>query len=111
MEALSNTAFVGFQSPLILIILNGLLPNPALSLGLGGMIIGGVVYLLYKKTIEHWDLLIIIGITLGVVLIFPALMGTLPLTTTLLLALMGGAASVAITTIFLLVYKLISRIV
>ncbi len=111
MEALSNTAFVGFQSPLILIILMGLLPNPALSLGLGGMIIGGVVYLLYKKTIEHWDLLIISSITLGVVLIFPTLMGTLPLTTVLFLALMGGAACVAITTIFLLVFKLISRVV
>ncbi len=111
MEALSNTAFVGFQSPLILVILSGLLPNPALSLGLGGMIIGGFVYLLYKKTIERWDLLIILSITLGVVLIFPTLIGTLPLTTVLFLALMGGAACVAITTIFLLVYKLVSRVV
>lgn len=75
------------------------------------MIVGGLVYLLYRKTIERWDLAIIMGITLGIILIFPTLMGILSLTNILFFSLMGGAACVAMTTIFRLIYQLISRIV
>lgn len=110
-ETLSNAAFVGFQSPLIFVILNSFLPNLAISIGIGGMIIGGLIYLLYRKTIERWDLLIMMGITLGVIIIFPTLVGVFPLTTILFFSLMGGAACVAITTIFRLIYQIISRIV
>ena len=111
LETLSNSAFIGFQSPLIFVIISSLLPNSAISMGIGGMIVGGLVYLLYRKTIERWDLAIIMGITLGIILIFPTLMGILSLTNILFFSLMGGAACVAMTTIFRLIYQLISRIV
>lgn len=111
LETLSNAAFVGFQSPLIFVILSSFLPNPAISIGIGGMIVGGLVYLLYRKTIEHWDLVIIIGITLGLMILFPGFMGLIPLINILFFSLMGGSACVAMTTIFRLIYQLISRIV
>ena len=111
LETLSNSAFVGFQSPLIFVILSSFLPNPAISVGLGGMLVGGLVYLLYSKTIERWDLVIITGITLGLMLLFPGLQRAIPLVNILFFSLMGGSACVAITTIFRLIYQLISRIV
>ncbi len=111
LETLSNAAFVGFQSPLIFVILSSFLPNPAISIGLGGMIVGGLVYLLYRKTIERWDLVIIMGITLGIMLLFPGLQRVMPLSNILFFSLMGSSACVAITTIFRLIYQLISRIV
>jgi len=110
-ETLGNAAFVGFQSPLIFVVLSSFLPNPAISIGLGGMIVGGLVYLLYQRTIERWDLVIITGITLGAMLLFPGIRGIFSLQNVLFFSLMGGAACVAITTVFRLVYQIISRII
>lgn len=111
LETLSNAAFVGFQAPLIFAILSSFLPNPAISIGTGGMLIGGLVYLLYRKTIERWDLVIIMGITLGSMLLFPGLQGSIPFLNILFFSLMVSSACVAITTIFRLIYQLISYIV
>lgn len=111
LETLTNAAFIGFQSPLIFVILSSFLPNPAISIGLGGMVVGGLVYLLYRKTIERWDLVIIMGITLGLMLLFPGLQKAIPLINILFFSLMGSSACVAITTIFRLIYQLISRII
>jgi len=110
-QTLSNAAFVGSQAPLIFVVLSSFLPNPAINIGLGGMIIGGLVYLLYRKAIERWDLVIITGITMGLLVFFPALGGAFPLVNILFFGLMGGAAGVAITSVFRLIYQLISRIV
>jgi hypothetical protein len=74
------------------------------------------VFLQIKRVIERLDLVIIAGVTLGVVLLFPPLRSVLltltaaPLQTAIVLAILGGLMAVAIATLFRLIYRLLSSI-
>lgn len=72
---LRGAGFVGFEGSLLLIALNSALPflSFPLVIGIWGGIMGLTIYLLYKKVIEKWDLLIFALITLALVYFFPFL--------------------------------------
>ncbi|WP_204106236.1 MULTISPECIES: serine/threonine-protein kinase [Spirulina sp. CCY15215] len=121
-EIISSAAFTGFEGALLWMALTSILQaiNP-ISIGLLGMSLGGLVYAQFRHIIEKWDLAILGGITFGLVafigffhrnaglqsllqsFIQPQFLGIF------FLALFAGAASVAITTLFLLIYKTLSK--
>ncbi|MEW5860700.1 MAG: serine/threonine-protein kinase [Cyanobacteriota bacterium] len=109
LEVLGGAAFTGFEGGLLFIALGSLLSSPGLSIGLLGMIIGGLLFAQYRRVIEKFDLLIIAGITLAIMLFFPALRGGFTLQLVVFVAMLAGAGAIAVTALFRLIYKLLSN--
>jgi serine/threonine protein kinase len=116
-EVLSGAAFTGFEGGLLTIALTSLLPSPALSMGLLGMIVGGLIYAQYRRAIEQTEMLIIGGGTLALMLFFPALRSTATMiypggsiTGMLFVGWLAALGAIAATAIFRLIYKLLSNI-
>lgn len=121
-EIITSAAFTGFEGALLWMALTSIIQaiNP-ISIGLLGMSLGGLIYAQFRHIIEKWDLAILGGITFGLVafigffhrneglqsllqsFIQPQFLGIF------FLAVFVGAASVAITTLFLLIYKTLSK--
>lgn len=109
LEVLGGAAFTGFEGGLLFIALGSLLPSPGLSVGLLGMMIGGLLFAQYRRFIEKLDLLIIAGITLAIMLFFPVLRNGFPLEIVVFVAMLAGAGAIAVTALFRLIYKLLSN--
>jgi hypothetical protein len=113
---LGSAAFTGFEGGLLAIALTSLLGTTLLGSGAWLILLAGLVFLQIKRVIERLDLVIIAGVTLGVVLLFPPLRSVLltltaaPLQTAIVLAILGGLMAVAIATLFRLIYRLLSSI-
>lgn len=110
LEMLAGAAFTGFEGALLFMVLSHLLPSPGISIGLWGMIIGGLIFAEFRRVIEKFDFLIIAGITLCLIFFIPALQPGIPLGTAGAVAVLAGAAAIAITALFRLVYLLLSRL-
>lgn len=108
-EVLSGAAFTGFEGALLLIALTSLMNSPGLSIGLWGMIMGGLIYAEFRRFIEKFDFLIIAGLTLAVVVFFKGLQQDLPIPSIIVISVLGGAAAIAVTALFRIVYLLLSR--
>ncbi|MGK7874574.1 MAG: protein kinase [Xenococcaceae cyanobacterium] len=114
LEILGGAAFTGFEGALLFIAFTSLLPNPAISMGLWGMSLGGLIFAQYRRIIEKVDLLIIAGISSGLVWFVPALhkllvANNLEVFFVIVLAIFAGAAAIAVTALFRLIYQLLSR--
>ncbi|MGL5804593.1 MAG: protein kinase domain-containing protein, partial [Xenococcaceae cyanobacterium] len=113
-ELFGNAAFTGFEAALLYTALvSGLsLLNVSLgvSVGLWGAIVGGLIFAQYRRVIEKVDLLIIAGITLGLIYWLPFLRGSLEFTLIAGTAVLVGTAAIATITIFRLIYNLLSRL-
>jgi hypothetical protein len=114
-QFLGAAAFTGFEGGLLAIALTSLLGTTLLGSGAWLILLAGLVFLQIKRVIERLDLVIIAGVTLGVVLLFPPLRSVLlitnaPLQTAIVLAILGGLMAVAIATLFRLIYRLLSSI-
>ncbi|WP_008311644.1 serine/threonine-protein kinase [Leptolyngbya sp. PCC 6406] len=112
---LGGAAFTGFEGSLLAIALFSLLGTTWLGSGAWLLLVVGLVLLQLRSVIERFDLVIIGGVTLGVVLVFPSLRSVLlatgaPLESVLVLAVLGGLMVVAIATLFRLIYRLLSTI-
>jgi serine/threonine-protein kinase len=110
-EVLTGAAFTGFEGALLLIALDSLLSSPGLSIGLWGMIMGGLIFAQFRHIIEKFDLLIIGGVTLGAIVFFQALQNGLPLNVVIGLAVLAGLGAIAVTVLFRLIYLLLSRFI
>ncbi len=64
LELLSHAAFTGFEGTLIGIAAASLFPSLGISAGITGMAIAGTIFAQWKRAIEKWDLLIIVGISI-----------------------------------------------
>ncbi|MEB3268711.1 MAG: serine/threonine protein kinase, partial [Leptolyngbya sp.] len=112
---LGSAAFTGFEGTLLAIALTSLLGTTLLGSGAWLLLLAGLVLLQIKQVIERLDLVIIAGVTLGVVLLFPPLR-SVPvvagsgLQAIIVLAVLGGLMVVAIATLFRLIYRLLSTI-
>ena len=100
---------------LLAIALTSLLPNPSLSIGLLGAIVGGLIYAQYKRAIEQTEMLCIGAGTLALMWLFPALRATAaaiypgsPLTGVLFAGWLAALCAIAGTAVFRLIYKLLS---
>jgi serine/threonine-protein kinase len=100
---------VGFEGALLFIAFGSLLPSPALSVGLWGATMGGMLYALYRHFLEGKDLPIFAVLSCVAVLVIPFLrdIGRVEV---IILAVLAAAGVVAITAFFRLVYKLISTV-
>ena len=96
-DILGGAAFTGFEGGLLAIALTSLLPNPGISIGLLGMIVGGLIFGQYRRAIEQTEMLIISTGTLAVLWFFPALCAKAlalypgsPITSVLFVGMVGG---------------------
>ncbi len=105
---LGGAAFTGFEGALLLIALGSWFSSPAISIGIWGMIMGGLIFAQFRRIIEKVDLLIIAAITMGVVWFF--LRNLVAINLILLIPILAAAAVVAITVIFRLIYQLLAKI-
>ena len=110
-ELLGNAAFIGFEGSLLGIGLISSLSFSGLSMGILGVVMGGLIFAQTRRIIEKIDLGIIAGITTGIIFFFPLLQGSLGMQSILVIATMSAAGAIAITALFRLIYKLLTRIV
>ncbi len=108
-ETLIGAGFTGFEAALLFIALKSVLGISGISVGLVGMIVGGLIYMQYRRIIEGKDLLILGGITL-VLLFIPALRVGLSIPRVILAGAFVAAGAIAITVLFRLIYLLLSRL-
>lgn len=106
-ETFANAAFTGFEGTLLVIALNSLVPSAGIVIAF--MILGGLVWALFKKVIEGRDLPILAAITLAFLLI-PQLQGSLNFPEIAIIAVMAAIGAIAITAFFRLIYQIILRL-
>ncbi len=109
-EVLISAGFTGFEGALLFILSSSLLPSPGISLGIWGMVMGGLIYAQYKRIIENWDPWIVAATTLLPTIFFPLLRGSFNGVEVIIIAILAGAGAIAVTAIFRLIYQLLSRI-
>jgi serine/threonine protein kinase len=109
MAVLSGAAFAGFEGALLFFALSGLLPAPGLSIGLWGMIMGGLIFAEFRRIIEKFDFVIIGGMTLAAVIFFKGLRSGFPPQFIIMVSVLAGAGAIAVTALFRLIYLLLSR--
>jgi len=114
---LSGAAFTGFEGGLLAIALTSLLPSPGLSMGLLGMILGGLIYGQYRRTLEVTEMLTIGAGTLALLVFFPALRSAATviypgatIMGVLFVGWLGALGAIAATAIFRLIYKFLSHL-
>jgi serine/threonine-protein kinase len=115
---LSGAGFAGFEAVLLGIALTSALPALSFNvmIGIWGGCVGLLIFALLSRTIEKLDLIIIGGISLGLVWYLPILHSfleeayQLPLMFVIILPVLAGVASITVTTLFLLIYKFIRGI-
>jgi serine/threonine protein kinase len=108
LELLGSSAFIGFEGVLFYIALTHLLPSPGVSIGLLGACMGGIVFAMSRRFVEGKDLPILAGLSFLLMLV-PLLRGGLAISTIAIFAALGGVAAVAVTALFRLIYKILSR--
>ena len=113
---LSGTAFLGFETTLVAIALLSALPHLSfhILIGIWGGSIGLMIFSLCNRIIERWDLFIFALISLGLVYFLPLLHNyifqqQLSLIYLIILPVGAAVALTAITSLFLLIYKLVRR--
>jgi len=108
-ELLAEAAFTGTEGGLVGVVLASLLGISGIGAIAWGVFVGGLVFVQSRRWIEGKDLPIITGITLAVVILIPALRAY-PIPTVLAITLFSGLSAIAVTALFRLVYRLLSRI-
>lgn len=110
---LGGAAFTGFEGSLLAIVSLSLLGTTWLGSGAWLLLLGMLIALQLGRVIERIDLLIIAGVTFGLVIWFPSLRVILQssssLQAVLALAILSALVGVAIATLFRLLYSLFSR--
>lgn len=107
---MTSAAFSGFEGALIAIALKSVLQSVNVTLAVSSLILTLVIFAQFRRWIEKWDLLIITGVTLAIVLFVPVLDNSIDKQAVVLLAIAAGLIAIALTAIFRLIYKLLSII-
>ncbi len=109
-ELILNAGFTGFEGALLILLFKKFLATPGTILGC--MAIAALIYLQYRRILDKKDLLIIVGITVFLIMIF-MFFGFLSSTSfpfLLIRATFAGAGLIAITSLFKLIYQLLSSL-
>ncbi|NJK30335.1 MAG: serine/threonine protein kinase [Acaryochloris sp. RU_4_1] len=106
---ISGAVFTGFEGGLLAIALTSFLGTTVVSGGFWLLLLGGLVYSQLRRWIEKIDLVIIAGVTLGIIFFIPALQGGNPMPTILLLGVVSGLLLTTLSLIFRLIYGILSR--
>lgn len=108
LEVLTGAGFSGFEGGLIAIAVFTLIKSIPISLVISLVVISAMIFAQFRRWVGGSDLIIFPVITLPIVLFF--LQGSLTIPEVLFYAVIAGLISIAITSLFRLIYKLLSRI-
>ncbi|MEM8804639.1 MAG: serine/threonine-protein kinase [Cyanobacteria bacterium P01_G01_bin.38] len=115
-EFLGGAAFTGFEAGLLAIATASFLGTTWLGSGLWLGLLGGLILLQVKRTLERIDLVLVAGGTLAAVLFLSPLRSSIlaissgnPLLSVVWIAVMAGLGMVAIALLFRLIYRLIAQ--
>jgi len=108
LELLVGSAFSGFEAGLIAIAFFSLLKSPPVTLVISAVILGILIFAQTRRWIEKWDLVIIPAITLLIIFFVPLLRGGLVIQQILVICLAASLVAVAFTSLFRLIYKILS---
>ncbi|BAZ38853.1 serine/threonine protein kinase [Calothrix sp. NIES-4101] len=109
-EILVGAGFSGFQAGMIAIALSGLIKSQIAALLISGVILSILIYAQTRRWIERFDLIIIPAITFAIIYFFPVLQANLDIQTIIILSVASGLVSIALTSLFRLIYRLLSLI-
>ena len=109
-ELLTGAAFSGFEGSLVAIAFFGLVKNPIIALAISVVILTGLIFAQTRRWLEKFDLLIIPSVSLAIIVFVPYLRSNIAIEQVIMLAAMAALISIAVTTLFRLIYKLISSI-
>ena len=108
LELLAGSAFSGFGGALISIAFFNLFNSFPLTFITSAVVLAGLIFAQAKQWIEKWDLLIIPAIALLFLFFIPPLRGELGIKEIVLFSFAASLVSVAITSLFRLIYKILS---
>lgn len=108
-ELLGEAAFTGIEGGLVGVALASWLGISGVSAVLWGVFVGGLVFVQSRRWIEGKDLPIIIALTLATLVLIPALR-VYPISAIAITTLFSGLSALAVTALFRLVYRFLSRI-
>ncbi|MBF2018028.1 MAG: protein kinase [Rivularia sp. T60_A2020_040] len=108
LELLAGAAFSGFEGALISIALLSLLKSPVVTFVISAIVLGILIFSQTKRWIEKWDLVIISAITLLIIFFVRLLQGGLVIQEIVLISLAASLVAVAFTSLFRLIYKILS---
>ncbi|MGL5034934.1 MAG: protein kinase domain-containing protein [Microcystaceae cyanobacterium] len=129
LELLGGAAFTGFESALVWIAATSLIPSSSISMGIWGMVTGGLIFAQWKRVIERFDLLIIAvlsslpfwflpwlpqrltliaALKISLTQVLPSLGH--PVFAVLAIAVFSALVLVAIISLFQLIYQLLKRL-
>jgi serine/threonine-protein kinase len=109
-ELLVGAAFSGFEGALIAIAFFGLIKNPIMALAISMVILSGLIFAQTQRWLEQSQVLIIMSVSLAIIFFFPYLRNSYEIQQVIILAFAGALISITVTTLFRLIYKLISSI-
>ncbi len=113
-QFLSSAAFIGSEGGLLAIAAFSLIGTSAFGGGVWIAMLAVLGFLQLRRTIEGWDYVIIAGLTLVAVVLFPPLNAAFVpkygVAFVFVIAMMAGGAAVITAVIFRIIFKLFSRI-
>ncbi len=109
-ELFAGAAFSGFEGALIAIAFFGLVKNPIITLTVAVVILNGLIFAQTKRWLEKFDLLIIPAVSFAIIFFIPFLRSNIAIEQVIMLAAIAALISIAVTTLFRLIYKLMSSI-
>ncbi|MEM6752878.1 MAG: serine/threonine-protein kinase [Cyanobacteria bacterium P01_C01_bin.38] len=110
-ELLAGSAFSGVMGALISIALLSLIKSPAVTFIVCAVVLGTIIFAQTRRWIEKWDLAIIPAVTLLIIFFIPLLQGELGIQAIIVLSLGASLITVALTSLFRIVYKILSSII
>lgn len=108
LEMIGSSAFTGFEGALLAIALNNLVGLNPLTVGIWGIMVGGLVFAQYRRIIEKKDLPILVVLS-SLIMLIPALNHSVGFMATLFIGVFAGAGAISVMALFRLVYQLLSR--
>ncbi len=108
LEMLIGAAFSGFEGGLIAIALSSLLKSPIITLAASALILGILIFAQTRRWIEKWDLLIISAISFAIIFFVRFLQAGLNIQQIVILSFIAALVAIALTSLFRLIYKLLS---
>ncbi len=108
LELLAGSAFSGFEGALISIAFLSIIKSPTLTFIASAVVLGILISAQSKRWIEKWDLVIIPTVTLSIIFFIPLLQGDLDIQGIVILSIAASLVTVAVTSLFRLIYKVLS---
>lgn len=111
LELLAGSAFSGMMGALISIASLSIFKSPTVTFIVCAVVLGTIIFSQTRRWIEKWDLVIIPAITLSIIFLIPLLQGELGIQEIIILSLAASLITVALTSLFRLIYKILSSII